>query len=448
MNAGPTMRHMIIGLMLGWAIRASVPLVLGACFAATANAACAPNSVLPRASGRADVRHTICLYDRQPEHALRRGVSEVYAADAGGGDTPRFGRPPCRKGRRGGSGLCAVAVRRLTQAERRGALEKSPTCPYCREAPSTQADHIMSLKRNWESGGWADERATGTARINDPAQELVRRAEGPGPFHNFPESFNDDIFERGLRTVVPDFFKELRRGLSNDSIQYRLAGEINDRPGSYEIFVRPALSGRTEVITIASSVLILSALNDIAVELVFPAEYDVRVLEELPARSAAIEFARYGRVGDGGVLVEVISSADGVWSGVVATAPESVAATHSGIYSTPAPAQVCIIARGDAYFIDTANPARWWVLEDAPIVSVRSAPSDSVLALATPWKVVGVGPQGVKWRTSRIAINGIELGEVAGGRLVGTADPRDYESREFVIQLSTGDHRGGFPFPG
>jgi RHS repeat-associated protein len=81
------------------------------------------------------------------------------------------------------------------------------------------------------------------------AQELLRRVEEPGPFHNFPESFNDDIFERGTRTVVPNFFNQARPGLSNDSIQYRLGGEINGRRGTYEIFTRPSRSGRTEVIT-------------------------------------------------------------------------------------------------------------------------------------------------------------------------------------------------------
>jgi len=81
------------------------------------------------------------------------------------------------------------------------------------------------------------------------ARELRRRAAEPGPFHNFPESFNDEIFERGTRTVTPGFFKKPRANLSNDSVQYRLAGEINGRSGTYEIFARPSASGRTEVIT-------------------------------------------------------------------------------------------------------------------------------------------------------------------------------------------------------
>jgi Pretoxin HINT domain len=80
------------------------------------------------------------------------------------------------------------------------------------------------------------------------ARELLRRAEEPGPFHNFPESFNKQIFESGNRTVTPDFFNKARTGLSNDSIQYRLPGTVNGRDGMFEIFTRPSTSGNTEVI--------------------------------------------------------------------------------------------------------------------------------------------------------------------------------------------------------
>lgn len=96
-------------------------------------------------------------------------------------------------------------------------------------------------------------RAGGTAtqpnRIYS-ARELLRRAEEPGPFHNFPESFNKEIFESGTRTVTPDFFNKARTGLSNDSIQYRLPGTVNGRDGMFEIFTRPSTSGNTEVIKV------------------------------------------------------------------------------------------------------------------------------------------------------------------------------------------------------
>jgi 5-methylcytosine-specific restriction endonuclease McrA len=57
---------------------------------------------------------------------------------------------------------------RFTSADRQGALQKSPTCPYCGRAPSTEADHISSVKRDWVNGGYSDERAVRSARVNRP----------------------------------------------------------------------------------------------------------------------------------------------------------------------------------------------------------------------------------------------------------------------------------------
>jgi hypothetical protein len=66
--------------------------------------------------------------------------------------------------------------------------------------------------------------------------------------HNFPESFDKVITGEGSRTVVPSYFNKPRPLLSNDSVQYRLPGAVNGRAGNYELFTRPSVSGRTEVI--------------------------------------------------------------------------------------------------------------------------------------------------------------------------------------------------------
>ncbi len=80
------------------------------------------------------------------------------------------------------------------------------------------------------------------------ARALERMAEEPGPMHNFPGSFDDEIFASGTRTVSPSYFNKAKPNLSNDSVQYRLPGEVNGRSGTFEVFTRPSQSGRTEVI--------------------------------------------------------------------------------------------------------------------------------------------------------------------------------------------------------
>ncbi|MBB5020682.1 hypothetical protein HNQ59_004007 [Chitinivorax tropicus] len=99
------------------------------------------------------------------------------------------------------------------------------------------------------------------------ARELMRRVEEPGPFHNFPESINKDIFA-GQRTVVSDryvlYTKDGTITLPGEPIYGKAQVRIGDGQrvreiigttpsriveGTFEIGVRPSVSGRTEVIT-------------------------------------------------------------------------------------------------------------------------------------------------------------------------------------------------------
>jgi hypothetical protein len=48
--------------------------------------------------------------------------------------------------------------------------------------------------------------------------------------------------------VQPGYFNKPKAGLGNDSINYQLPGSINGRDGTYEIFTRPSVSSRTEVV--------------------------------------------------------------------------------------------------------------------------------------------------------------------------------------------------------
>jgi len=98
-----------------------------------------------------------------------------------------------------------------------------------------------------------DDAAKGAATATQPnriysAREFIRRADETGPFHNFPESFNAEIFQSGTKTVTPNFWRTAKPNMSNDSIMYSLPGQVNGRAGVFEIGVRPSASGNTEVI--------------------------------------------------------------------------------------------------------------------------------------------------------------------------------------------------------
>lgn len=130
-------------------------------------------------------------------------------------------------------------------------------------------------KQRFQLAGWdvpkiffegAEEALNPTILTRRVRRDRMRRAEEPGPFHNFPESLNSDIFA-GTRTEVNPTYvlysKPVTMNLPGTPIygpgSVRIGGEavrpiIGYTPsrsieGVYEIGVRPSASGRTEVIT-------------------------------------------------------------------------------------------------------------------------------------------------------------------------------------------------------
>ncbi len=98
------------------------------------------------------------------------------------------------------------------------------------------------------------------------ARELVRRTEEPGPFHNFPELWNEQIFTGNRRVISPDYIQCETRGaialpgrpiygrgstIVDGECMRPIIGHTPSRnlEGTFEIGVRPSASGRTEVVT-------------------------------------------------------------------------------------------------------------------------------------------------------------------------------------------------------
>lgn len=187
-------------------------------------------------------------------------------------------------------------------------------------------------------------------------------------------------------------------------------------------------------------------MSSTAIIRAFPSDYTVKVLRDYPGdRGTHVTFAQIASACGEAVLFAVTSK-NGTWDGLVAPPGTWYAGAKSGIFTTPHPSTLCVIARGDAYFIHADDPSKWLLLEDSPIVAVRCAVAEGVLVLATPWYVVAMGADGETWRTPRIAIEGLELHDPGGGTLTGVADPDDRAAaRMFSLDLRTGAHTGGAP---
>ena len=175
----------------------------------------------------------------------------------------------------------------------------------------------------------------------------------------------------------------------------------------------------------------------------FPASYQVRQLDELPASAEVIELCPAGRSGTGGLIFEVDPGDSDPWVGFAH--PTSIGSRDAvtGLFSTPDPGGLCVITQGSVYLVDAATRRFVSPSLSDPVIFVTSLTDVGLLLLATPWRVFAIGHAGPRWQTERLAIDGLRLDETDGSRLVGVADPDSSESREFVIDLLNGSHRGG-----
>lgn len=120
----------------------------------------------------------------------------------------------------------------------------------------------------------------------------------------------------------------------------------------------------------------------------------------------------------------------------------------SRVLATPHPGCCCVIADGRAYLIDLeAMPPRAEVVMDC-VRSAETSSSPPLLVLADWTNAAAVGPEGVRWRTERLAIDDLTIVAITPSGVVLECDsPGVGGIREIVLDPSTGQQIGGPPSP-
>ncbi|MBS1813547.1 MAG: hypothetical protein JSS87_01595 [Acidobacteria bacterium] len=95
----------------------------------------------------------------------------------------------------------------------------------------------------------------------------------------------------------------------------------------------------------------------------------------------------------------------------------------SGVFATPNPDELCAIAGGYAYLIDTLNPTRSTQIELRPVVQILSAPealggTGALIFLGFHHAVIR-GAGNVLWETPRLSWEGITHPRIEGDTLRG-----------------------------
>ncbi len=145
----------------------------------------------------------------------------------------------------------------------------------------------------------------------------------------------------------------------------------------------------------------------------------------------------------GALLVDVRPRVGGSFLATCALGFES-ASLPSAVFACPGPDDLCALAGGYAYVLDTTDPARAATVPLKPVVEVRPLPEVGLLLFVGFHAIAAWGAEGMRWLSDRLSWEGVSVGEVEGWTLGGSGwDIRSDKEIPFALDLRTGKHTGG-----
>lgn len=116
----------------------------------------------------------------------------------------------------------------------------------------------------------------------------------------------------------------------------------------------------------------------------------------------------------------------------------------TSVHTCPNPHELCAVAGGYAYIIDTLNPQTSTHIQLKPVVEVRAVASQDLLLFAGFHTILGWGAAGEAWHTQRLSWEGLRITGVEGTTLHGTGwNILTDKDVPFTVDLKTGHHQGG-----
>ena len=116
----------------------------------------------------------------------------------------------------------------------------------------------------------------------------------------------------------------------------------------------------------------------------------------------------------------------------------------TGVFACPASRELCAVAGGYAYIIDTAQPEHSVHVALKPVVEIRTLVAQNLLLFVGFHSLLAWGRDGLAWTSARLSWEGIKITGIEGDVLHGTGWNllTDRESA-FSIDLLSGRHQGG-----
>lgn len=142
-------------------------------------------------------------------------------------------------------------------------------------------------------------------------------------------------------------------------------------------------------------------------------------------------------------MVEIHPGEGPPWLGIFAFG-RLTARGVSGIFTTPDPQCLSVVAKGAGYLVRADDPSVWSLVQANPIIDVRPIPTWGILVFAEHTRLIAYGESGVKWRTKRLTWDDLMIAEVTDEFIRGEFwDVISKSTGEFRVSLATGEHEGG-----
>jgi hypothetical protein len=186
--------------------------------------------------------------------------------------------------------------------------------------------------------------------------------------------------------------------------------------------------------------------SDMVIDTTFPQSYQCEWLLETPPTTALPHYYYPGasvQGGRDGVLARIRSECGQEWLGTFAFGG-LIQRGVSGIFTTPDPDRLCVVAAGAGYLVSAGTPTSWEEISAVKIFDVRPIPAHDIIVFADYTNLVAYGKTGLKWRTKRLSWDDLKITEVTDVFINGEFwDILSEGTATFVVDLATGAHTGG-----
>jgi hypothetical protein len=115
----------------------------------------------------------------------------------------------------------------------------------------------------------------------------------------------------------------------------------------------------------------------------------------------------------------------------------------TGVWNCPDPDELCAVAGGYAYIVNTVDPSQFTHIAFRPVLEVRPLPEHHLLLFAGHNALLAWGIAGQAWQTPRLSSEGLRITEIRGDELNGFGwDLITDRELPFTIDLRTGHSAG------